>query len=257
MNRTVKPTESHGGASPLGVGERERLLHLQLHAHVQDLSFPAYCQLIRHLLLQSGYATVRSLGHGQTRKCTGQGGLDLLAFSHTDLSTSLSAVQIKQLRQPVPRRFVDELIGVMLRARCDQAIIFATSMFSAQAKDAASEKAPLPIRLVDGQALTRMLFERQIGLRPSTGKTGETGEGERWEFDPLFFETLEQRAGRDRHTRETRAGKPLPKPGKDTRQKRGRPRTRLIAKKARARRDARGTCISLPKCDALSCEAKR
>jgi hypothetical protein len=127
--------------------------------------------------------------------------LDLLAFSHTDLSTTLCAVQVKQLRHAIPRRFVDELRGLSLRSGCCQGLIFATSNFSVPAKEAAGERGLCPVRLIDGTALTQMLFERRLGLRPLSPKASD-GDSEVWVFDPLFFETLEARAKR------TKAGQP-------------------------------------------------
>jgi restriction endonuclease Mrr len=169
--------------------ERERFLLLQLHAHVQDLSFPACCHLIRYLLLHSGYDTVRTMGSGTTRKFTGQGGVDLLAFSHTDFATSITAIQVKQSRDPISRRFVDELRGAMPRVGAEQGMIFATCEFSALTFEAAGEPGRSPVVLVDGFSLARRLHEHKIGLRPVHQVSGYG-----WQLDPRFFETLELRA---------------------------------------------------------------
>jgi restriction endonuclease Mrr len=164
---------------------------------VRTLSFGAYCHLIRHLLSRSGYSSVRSCAaaprSGATRKCTGEGGLDLLAFSHTDFSTSLTAVQLKQLREVVPRRFVDELRGAMLRLRADQGILIATSSFSGMAAEAVRDPALPAVHLIDGNRLVGMLLDRGLGVRVASDRGEGAAQLKRQVFDAPFFDELETR----------------------------------------------------------------
>lgn len=175
-------------------GEASRFLERQMGAWLFTLSFPAYCALIRLLLSRCGYSTVRALDPGATasvsvsgRRYSGEGGLDLLAFAHTDLATFLSAVGVKTGRIPLGRRFVDELRGAMSRVGAEQGLLFTTATISAKTWEVAGASGLSPVHLVDGQRLARMLIERRIGVRPA---------GSEWEFDAHFFEGLEERAQR-------------------------------------------------------------
>ena len=177
-----------GGTAKALPDEDSRFLERQMQAWLLTLSFPAYSCLIRLLLLRCGYSTVRALDTSTSssasgRRCTGEGGLDLLAFAHTDLATFLSAVSLKTGRVPVSRRVVDELRGAMERVGAEQGILFATSSVSARTREVAGTSGLAPVHLFDGQAVAQMLIERRIGVKQA---------GEQWMFDAGFFEVLEQ-----------------------------------------------------------------
>lgn len=175
-----------------------------LLAAIEGLSYGAFCLLLRRLLHRSGYSSVHPLGRlfrpdgaadGPPPPGDGfdpyrfnprHGGLDLAALSHTDLATSLTLVQAKQYKGPVPRRFVDELRGAMHRLGADQGLLVTTSHFSALARDAASQSHLRPVRLVDGPRLAALLSTRGLGV---------TGPDRR-EPDAGYFEELEERARR-------------------------------------------------------------
>ncbi len=180
------------GANNRVLDGTSRFLERQMGAWLFTLSFPAYCSLIRLLLSRCGYSTVRALDPGSSpsvsgRRYSGQGGLDLLAFAHTDMATFLSAVGVKTGRIPLGRRFVDELRGAMSRVKAEQGLLFTTATISAKTWEVAGASGLSPVHLVDGQRLARMLIERRIGVRPIDDE---------WEFDARFFETLEERAQR-------------------------------------------------------------
>lgn len=180
------------GQNNRDLSNTSRFLERQMGAWLFTLSFPAYCALIRLLLSRCGYSTVRALDPGATasasgRRTSGEGGLDLLAFAHTDLATFLSAVGVKTGRIPLGRRFVDELRGAMSRVGAEQGLLFTTATISAKTWQVAGASGLSPVHLVDGQRLARMLIERRIGVRPIR---------DGWEFDARFFEALEERAQR-------------------------------------------------------------
>ncbi len=173
-------------------GETSGFLQRQMGAWLFTLSFPAYCALIRLLLLRCGYATVRALGEVPTasvtgRRIGGEGGLDLLAFAHTDMATFLTAVSLRTGRIPLGRRFVDELRGAMGRAGAEQGLLFTTATVSPRTRQVAGTAGLPPIQIVDGAGLARMLVERRLGLRLV---------GQEWHFDARFFEALEARSQR-------------------------------------------------------------
>jgi len=111
----------------------------------------------------------------------------------------LTAVQLKQYREVVPRRFVDELRGAMLRQRADQGLLIATSTFSALAVEAARDPALPAIHLIDGVRLIEMLLDHQLGVRVITIQSEPaTGSTPRPVFDASFFDELETRAERQK-----------------------------------------------------------
>lgn len=161
-----------------------------MRERVMALPFPGYCQLVRRLLYHSGYSSIQTVGTGAKRKTIGKGGLDLLAFSHTDLTTTLTAIQIKRHKASVPRRFIDELRGTMVRLGVEQGLLIVTSRFSVVAKRAAEESPSLPVQLVDGEELISRLIARRIGLKQARGD----GNKHVWKFDSEYFDLLEKRA---------------------------------------------------------------
>ncbi len=140
--------------------------------------------------MESGYAGVRGMKSALAPHAPQPGGFDLLAFFHTDLATHLTAIQIKQPRQVVGRRYVDELRGAMLRLGAEQGLIVVTGEFSQAAREAAALPTFLPIRLLDGLDLAERLLERGEGvcIKRLPTRPGETVE---WEVDPAFFARLE------------------------------------------------------------------
>lgn len=195
------------------------LLTAQLLQRVRQLSFPAYCHLIRLLLYRSGYSSVQlvepmarhfqlnpdnlappNLRSGPRPLYSG-----LLAVSHTDLSSALTLVRIKQAKGVgVSRRFVDQLRGAMLRLGAEQGVLIATGRFSRFARTVATQVPLPPIRLIDGEGLCAMLRERRIGLcqvpdnseekRQRGRPRKDSRRAMRWTVDEPFFAALERRA---------------------------------------------------------------
>ena len=190
----------------------EASLQDALLQRIRELSFPAYCHLVRLLLYRSGYTSVqivepgtagfatsnltpgKSSSVGETRRLIYSG---LMAVSHTDLASALTLVRVKQAKGvPVSRRFVDQLRGAMLRLGDEQGLLIATGRFSRYAISSATQTpSPLsPVRLIDGVMLCAMLRERGLGIR----KTVETKERTFQLIDESFFQLLEKRAGRQK-----------------------------------------------------------
>lgn len=191
------------------IGEAEvQPLSGQVRARIEGLSYGAFCLLLRQLLYRSGYTSVHPVGR-LFRPVSGEpdatkqspiettmtfdrfdphrfnprhGGLDLIALSHTDIATTLTLVQAKQYRGPVPRRFIDELRGAMHRLGADQGLLVTTSHFSDLAMGAAAESHLRPVRLVDGARLCSMLAARGLGVR---------GGGRDRILDGAYFDALE------------------------------------------------------------------
>jgi restriction system protein len=158
-------------------------LRRELRERLFGLKLPTFERLLLDLLRKSGYSNVQLADRMDRRGRTRQGGLDLKAYSRTDLSSALTIAQIKQYKETVPRRFVDELRGTMLRVGAKQGLLMTTSTFSAVARQAAHTIPLLPIQLIDGDALLDLLIERQIGVVSRTVQRLVIDEG--------FFAALE------------------------------------------------------------------
>ena len=162
----------------------------QLREHLLRLDVPAFEAFIAQLLGSLGYTNVQvkravhCVWTGERRRSrkgrNRHGGVDLQAYSQSELSHTLTIVQVKQYRQPVSRRFVDELRGAMLRNRAQQGLLITTSTFSDSARDAAQENPLLPVMLVDGEQLLALLFSQHLGVQQ-----------EMWSLDANFFKRFD------------------------------------------------------------------
>lgn len=181
------------------------------------LSFPAFAYLMQQLLGQSGYRSVHVVGRqkrwGRTprggthrgrdhRGRTAQGGVDLTAYTTTDVTSVLTIAQVKQYKRPVSRRFVDELRGAMLRLGASQGLLVTTSSFSQVAERSAGASETAPITLIDGAHLTALMFSHRLGITHN-----EAGE---WQVDNSFFRQLAQSTGTEQTPLAPAPSRPTP-----------------------------------------------
>ncbi|MBV9471018.1 MAG: metal-dependent hydrolase [Abitibacteriaceae bacterium] len=159
MSDSHQQSPAPTGADPSG------LLRQQLHQRLLKLHFQAFAQIVKQALEQSGYCNVHMAGRRHRRTRTAHGGLDLRAYSHTDLTSALTIVQVKQYQRPVSRRFIDELRGTMLRVGARHGVLITTSHFSTVAERAAAQDDIAPIKLVTGEMLLDLLLTHKIGVR--------------------------------------------------------------------------------------------
>ena len=127
-----------------------------------SLSFHAYEECLRQLLVALGYADVKLMGCRVGSRKTTHGGLDVRAYTEVGVTRVSIVAQVKQYTQPVPRRFVDELRGAMLRAGAGQGILITTSTFSQAARKAVATDRTAPIRLIEGDELVSLLIQNRI-----------------------------------------------------------------------------------------------
>jgi hypothetical protein len=206
----------------------EGSLHDALLQRIRQLSFPAYCHLVRLLLYRSGYTNVQIVEpdtceqtaspQAASHQPPGQLTPDttppktnvhrllysgLLAVSHTDLASALTLVRVKQAKgAPVSRRFVDQLRGAMLRLGAEQGLLITTGCFSRYALASATQAPLPPVRLTDGDSLCSMLMGRSLGVRKvSNGKKGDR-QRTFMHLDEPFFQLLEKRARRQKQFRQ-------------------------------------------------------
>jgi len=148
------------------------------------LEYAAFEQVMKRLLYQSGYLSVHLIGRNHQPGHTPSGGLDLAARSMTELTSVLTIAQVKQYRGPVPRRFVDELRGAMLRLGAEQGLLLTLSQFSQVAHIAAKSKVA-PVKLIEGAEILDLLLAYRIGVSEKNGV---------WELDHAWLDTLPKRA---------------------------------------------------------------
>ncbi|MDQ3812895.1 MAG: restriction endonuclease, partial [Armatimonadota bacterium] len=169
----------------------------QLQERLLRLDSARFERLIAHLLARLGYVEVKVLraempgGRRSHKGRTRHGGMDLMAYSQTDLSRALAVVQVKQYRRPVARQFVDGLRGAMLRTEAREGLLITTGPFSRVARTAAASDHIAPLRLVDGAELLNLLVIHQVGVR-------RTRKGS-YRLDRRFFRRLQ--AGQSLHSR--------------------------------------------------------
>jgi restriction system protein len=140
----------------------------QLLEQLLAMKYLDFERLVLDLLGKSGYTNVQLADRIDCRGRTMQGGLDLKAFSETDLTRCLTIAQLKQYKDLVPRRFVDEIRGAMLRVGAKQGLLITTSACSPAAHAAAVAIPLLPVTLIEGPQLLNLLIGRQIGVREET-----------------------------------------------------------------------------------------
>lgn len=196
--------------------DNDVILNEQLQARLQRLSFIAFEGLVQQALVCSGFNRVHAPGRSYRRGRLTHGGLDISAYSSTDLTNSLTLVQIKQYREGVPRRFVDELRGVMLRLGARHGLLIATSHFSPAAYAAAGADdttgangtagadSLAPIRLLAGHELSALLIQHGLAVR-------QQADG-RKVLDKRFLRKLEANAAQPRRPRSAAVPRDLADP---------------------------------------------
>lgn len=140
-------------------------------ADLQRLPFSVLIEQVAHLLTHLGYQDVIQRGQTHRRGRNSHGGLDLQARTAAGLLPGTLLVQVKQYPtgMPVPRSFVDELRGTMLRLHATHGLIVTTSTFAPSAREAAQAAHHLmPVRLIDGEELARLLASAGIGTPASS-----------------------------------------------------------------------------------------
>lgn len=172
----------------------QKELQTALQEQLLSLSFHAFEESVRQLLVSMGYGEVKLMGRTQWRQRTAHGGLDMEAYTEVGVTRVQVIAQVKQYIRPIQRRFVDELRGTMLRTGARHGLLVTTSTFPNAAQKAVSGDRLAPIRLIDGEELTTLLIRHRIGAIP------DSKDGLR--IDSSYFDQLrEQFPGKARRRR--------------------------------------------------------
>ena len=140
-------------------------------ARLLAMPFPIFAQTVARLLETLGYDNVQTMKamHKRGKGRNAHGGYDLRMYLPTPLTHGLVIAQVKQYKEPVPRSFVDELRGTMLRLGARQGLLVTTSTFSASAVEAVQgAQYAAPVRLMDGRELARLLRTHPESSQPVT-----------------------------------------------------------------------------------------
>ena len=185
----------------------------QVRLRLLALPFPDYVARVALLMARMGYREVRPLGPLHEKGRNAYGAHDIRAAHVQGLARSTVIAQAKQYRQPVPRSFVDELRGAMLRTGAQQGLLFTTSDFARSAVEAAQAgQYAAPVRLVTGEELARLMLAYGIdadGTPPSSLRRITHAEAD--EMEREFMAGLAApRMPRGRGPRLTAAPTPVP-----------------------------------------------
>ena len=156
VSRPPRPAPSSHAVDP-AAPERVRL-------DLIALPFPDYVARVALLMSRMGYSEVQPLGPLHEKGRNAHGAHDIRAVHARGLTRSAVIAQAKQYSQPVPRNFVDELRGAMLRTGAQQGLLFTTSEFAPSAVEAAQAgQHAAPVRLVAGEEMARLMLSHGIG----------------------------------------------------------------------------------------------
>jgi restriction system protein len=141
------------------VARQRREVKKQLLDALREMKPEEFEQLVGRLLGAMGYEDI------EVTRRSSDGGVDVLAGIEVGVLRLRAAVQVKRLKGNVQRPVVSQLRGDMALWDVDQGMIITTGGFSGGAKQVARLRNVTPITLIDGDQLTDLLIEQEIGVR--------------------------------------------------------------------------------------------
>jgi restriction system protein len=112
----------------------------------------------RRILMAYGFVDVA------VTQLSRDGGIDGHGRLTLGLATMNAAFQCKRWQGGVGRPEVDKFRGA-IQGEFEQGVFFSTSDFTKEARDASLKKGAVPIILLNGEAIVRMMIEKGIGVR--------------------------------------------------------------------------------------------
>lgn len=125
---------------------------------LQDLTPEQFERFAGALLSAYGFVEVRVTGK------TGDGGIDGHGKLKVGLATMDVAFQCKRWQGTVGRPEIDKFRGA-IQGEFQQGIFFTTSNFSDQAQDASIRKGAVPVVLINGPAIVKLMVEKGLGVK--------------------------------------------------------------------------------------------
>jgi len=145
---------------------------------IQQLPFEPFQQLVFLWLGARGFEHVLSTGRHHRRGRRSTSGVDFIATLPG--TRVFAAIQIRHWRNPIQKRAVDELRGLLVRSGITTGVIVSNSKFSKKALESATEYRGRPVQLVGADDLAGSMVELGLGV----------GRGRVIEIDQSFFRTL-------------------------------------------------------------------
>lgn len=102
----------------------------------------------------------------ETTKASGDGGIDIVAYSNEPIFKGKYIVQCKRYSGTVGEPILRDLYGVITSERANKGILMTTGQFTAAAASFAKDK---PIELIDGDGILSLLI--QLGICIEKGNT--------------------------------------------------------------------------------------
>jgi restriction system protein len=115
--------------------------------------------VVKTLLGAMGYEKV------EVTRRSGDGGVDVVGEIRVGITYVREVVQVKRQQGNVQRPVLDQLRGSLHRFKAFRGTIITTGRFSKGAQESAFEVGAAPITLIDGERLTDLLIEHEIGAR--------------------------------------------------------------------------------------------
>jgi hypothetical protein len=116
-------------------------------------------------LEQTAAKLLSTLGlQASTTNVTGDGGIDVVAYSESPIFAGKYIIQCKDWANPVGEPVVRDLFGVILSEGANKGIIITTGEFTSAARRFAEGK---PIELIDGDGLRELLNRHDVQSVPS------------------------------------------------------------------------------------------
>lgn len=123
-----------------------------------DLSPGQFENFSKTLLAGYGFLDVEVTGS------TNDGGIDGYGKLRVGLASMNVAFQCKRWQSQVSRPEIDKFRGA-IQGEYEQGIFFTTSDFTTQAQDASIKKGTVPIVMLNGRAIVRLMIGKGIGIR--------------------------------------------------------------------------------------------
>jgi len=140
------------------IDQHNRRARGQLLAHLATISPAGFEELIGQLLVALGFQEVVVTGR------SGDGGIDVRGTLVVgEVIRTRMAVQVKRWKANVQAPTVQQVRGSL--GTHDQGLIITTSDYSSGARTEAERPNAVPVALMNGDQLVRLLVEHQIGVR--------------------------------------------------------------------------------------------
>lgn len=138
--------------------EYEKNVKLHLLSILNDLSPKQFEAFAKKLMEAYGFVETNVTGSGP------DGGIDGYGKIRLGLATINAAFQCKRWQGNVGRTEVDKFRGA-IQGEFEQGVFFTTSDFTSQAKEASIRKGAVPIILLNGESIVKLMIEKEMGVR--------------------------------------------------------------------------------------------